>query len=273
MRHKAQQTSESAFANPIGPRRRLITLIGFGTLTVAGFGIGTFQAVKRRRKVPSQDAINAQMNQLLLPLGATVGDPIFIRLFKHEAELELWVQPKGEGPFIRFKTYAICTFSGDLGPKLLEGDRQAPEGFYSVKASQLNPFSRHHRSFNLGFPNAYDRAHGRTGSYLMIHGGCSSIGCYAMTDASIAEIYALAAGALTQPNQPAHRGEACFQVHAFPFIPTDAAMARYSTKYPQWRTFWANLREGYDAFERDRQPPRVNVVNKKYVVKAASGDI
>ena len=94
-----------------------------------------------------------------------------------------------------------------------------------------------------------------------------------MTDASIAEIYALAAGALTQPNQPAHRGEACFQVHAFPFIPTDAAMARYSTKYPQWRTFWANLREGYDAFERDRQPPHIDVVNKKYVVKAASGDI
>ena len=109
MRHKAQQTSESASANPIGPRRRLIALIGFGTLTVAALSIGTFQAVKRRRKVPSQDAINAQMNQLLLPLGATVGDPIFIRLFKHEAELELWVQPKGEGPFIRFKTYAIFT--------------------------------------------------------------------------------------------------------------------------------------------------------------------
>ena len=119
--------------------------------------------------MPSQDAINAQMNQLLLPLGATVGDPIFIRLFKHEAAMGT---AQGEGPFIRFKTYAICTFSGVLGPKLQEGDRQAPEGFYSVKASQL---------FNLGFPNAYDRAHGRTGSYLMIHGGCSSIGCYAMT--------------------------------------------------------------------------------------------
>jgi len=220
--------------------------------------------------VPSQDAINAVMNDLLLPIGAQVGDPVFIRLFKHEATLELWVQPGGRGPYLLFNTYIICTFSGRLGPKLREGDRQAPEGFYTVGAKQLNPFSRHHRSFNLGFPNAFDRAHGRSGSYLMVHGGCSSIGCYAMTDASIAEIYALAAGYLTQPTQPTGTGKASFQVHAFPFVPTDAAMAYHSAKHPQWRSFWENLREGYDAFEQDRQPPRVHVLHKQYVVTALS---
>ena len=89
----------------------------------------------------------------------------------------------GEGrPLRRFATYPICLWSGRLGPKLREGDRQAPEGFYTVSAEQLNPNSRWHRSFSLGFPNAFDQAHGRTGSFIMVHGGCPSIGCYAMTD-------------------------------------------------------------------------------------------
>ena len=122
------------------------------------------------------------------------GAPIFIRIFKVPGVLEVWVE-SGSGAFVKFKSYDICTFSGDLGPKLKEGDNQSPEGFYFVNARRLNPWSRFHLSFNLGYPNQYDRFHGRTGSALMVHGDCISIGCYAMTDAYINEIYALTVSA------------------------------------------------------------------------------
>ena len=119
--------------------------------------------------------------------GAKLGDPVLVRIFKREFELEVWL--KHDGRFQRFATYPICMWSVGLGPKVREGDKQAPEGFYTVDGSQLNPNSNYHRSFNLGFPNAFDRAHGRTGSLLMVHGDCRSIGCYAMTDPVIDEIW------------------------------------------------------------------------------------
>ncbi|MEI8706832.1 L,D-transpeptidase family protein [Pseudoalteromonas sp. B62] len=127
--------------------------------------------------------------------GLEYGAPIFIRIFKDPGILEVWLE-SDDGTFIHFKNYEICTFSGDLGPKLKEGDNQSPEGFYYVDASGLNPWSNYHLSFNLGFPNKYDRTHNRTGSALMVHGNCVSIGCYAMTDEYINEIYALGAAAL-----------------------------------------------------------------------------
>lgn len=122
----------------------------------------------------------AALDTRLAAAGLSLGAPVFMRVFKREFELELWMQR--DDTFQRFAVYPICSWSGRLGPKLVEGDAQAPEGFYTVDAKALNPASRWHRSFNLGFPNAYDRSHQRTGSLLMVHGGCSSIGCYAMTD-------------------------------------------------------------------------------------------
>ena len=119
------------------------------------------------------------------------GAPIFVRIFKEESELEVWKQ-RDDGRFYHFKTYPICNWSGDLGPKVQQGDKQAPEGFYTVAKYQMNPNSQFHIAFNLGYPNAYDQAHSRTGDFLMVHGKCSSAGCYAMTDALIEEIYALA---------------------------------------------------------------------------------
>ena len=124
--------------------------------------------------------------------GLRQGQPVFVRIFKQEAVLELWM--RDDKAWRLFQSYPICRFSGGLGPKLRQGDRQAPEGFYQVTSEQLNPNSRHHLSFNLGFPNAFDRVHGRTGSYLMVHGGCSSIGCYAMTDPAVDDIYRLLSG-------------------------------------------------------------------------------
>jgi murein L,D-transpeptidase YafK len=186
--------------------------------------------------------------------GLRLGDPVFIRIFKETDELELWVR-SGER-FALYKTFAICSWSGSLGPKLQEGDGQSPEGFYSVARSQMNPASHFHLSFNLGFPNAYDRAHGRTGSFLMVHGNCVSIGCYAMTDAGIEEIWLIADEALKA-------GQSRFDVHVFPFRFTDDAFARQGAS--SWLPFWRGLKRGYDAFKEARVPPVVTVANGDYV--------
>ena len=183
---------------------------------------------------------------------------IFVRIFKEESELEIW-KARDDGRYYHFKTYPICTWSGDLGPKVRQGDKQAPEGFYTVTKRQMNPKSSYHLSFNLGFPNAYDRAHGRTGDFLMVHGNCTSAGCYAMTDGLVEEIYALA-------RDQFDAGHESFEVHAFPFRMTDANMARHRGS-PHYR-FWQTLKEGYDHFEIARQPPRVAVCERRYVVNA-----
>ncbi|MBB1386716.1 murein L,D-transpeptidase [Pseudoalteromonas sp. SG45-5] len=186
--------------------------------------------------------------------GLRYGAPIFIRIFKDPGILEVWVE-SDDDTFIHFKNYEICTFSGDFGPKLKEGDNQSPEGFYYVNASRLNPWSSYHLSFNLGFPNKYDRAHNRTGSALMVHGNCVSIGCYAMTDEYINEIYALAAAALKS-------GQPFFRVHSFPFKLDDEILSKYRAN--QWYSFWLNLKEGYDYFNTHKQPPNVEVSSRKY---------
>ena len=189
----------------------------------------------------------------LTQLGLEFGAPVFVRIFKQEKALELWVESRGR--FQRFKTYDICVYSGGLGPKLRTGDLHSPEGFYAVGPENLNPLSQRHLSFNLGFPNAYDRMHGRTGSFLMVHGGCSSIGCYAMTDRSIEEIFTLAAAAL-------RAGQRRFPVHVFPFRMTQDNLAAHGAS--PWAGFWANLKAGYDSFERTGRPPKVRVRNRRY---------
>lgn len=187
--------------------------------------------------------------------GLRWGAPVFIRIFKDESELELWVD-NGQR-FELFRTYPVCTWSGSLGPKLRQGDGQSPEGFYTVAAGQLNPRSQYHLSFNLGYPNAYDRAHGRTGDFLMVHGSCVSIGCYAMGDANIEQIYSLLAASLAD-------GQAAVPVHVFPF--RFDARADSEWRSDPWAGFWDNLREGHDAFERTGRPPRIRVASKRYVV-------
>lgn len=186
--------------------------------------------------------------------GFVLGDEAHIRIFKREKRLELWLRGGG-GRFALFRNYNICRFSGDLGPKLREGDRQAPEGFYRVGKAQLNPNSRHHLSFNLGFPNAFDRQLGRTGSALMVHGGCSSIGCYAITDESVDEVYAVVEAALGN-------GQDAVDVHVFPFMLTETALAAEGAS--SWQPFWRNLKQGFDLFEFARVPPKVAACRGEY---------
>jgi murein L,D-transpeptidase YafK len=201
----------------------------------------------------------ARLDERLSDQGLRLGAPAFIRIFKLESELELWLEK--DGRFVRFATYPICLWSGRLGPKLASGDGQAPEGFYTVDKEQLNPNSRWHRAFNLGFPNAFDQAQGRTGSFLMIHGGCSSIGCYAMTNPIIDELWGIVMAALDG-------GEPRVPVHVFPFRMSEANVA--ARKAERWSGFWSDLKSGYDAFEKDHIPPVVSVCRGRYVVESGT---
>src|SRR5450631_1922743 len=212
-------------------------------------------------------ANNAKANQPVSPkLVADMAEknmdlqsPMLVRLFKQEAELEVWKQDRN-GRFALLKTYPICRWSGDLGPKVREGDRQAPEGFYSISPGQMNPQSAYYLSFNTGYPNAFDRALGRSGSQLMVHGDCSSRGCYAMTDEQIAEIYSLG-------RESFFGGQRAFQLQAYPFKMTPMNMARHRNN-PNM-PFWKMIKEGYDHFEVTRQEPKVDFCEKKYVFDAA----
>ena len=184
--------------------------------------------------------------------------PILVRVFKEESELEVWKQDR-DGRFALLKTYPICRWSGELGPKFREGDRQAPEGFYSITPGQMNPNSQYYLSFDLGYPNAYDRSWGRTGAQLMVHGDCSSRGCYSMTDEQISEIYALGRDSF-------FGGQKSFQVQAYPFRMTAQNMAKHRNN--PHLAFWKMLKKGNDHFEVSRLEPKVNVCEKRYVFDA-----
>src|ERR1700676_4971773 len=212
-------------------------------------------------------ASNAKANQPVSPklIAAMVEkdmdlqSPILVRLFKQEAELAVWKQDRS-GRFALLKTYPICRWWGDLGPKVREGDRQAPEGFYNISPAQMNPQSAYYLSFNTGYPNAYDRALGHTGSELMVHGDCSSRGCYAMTDEQIAEIYLLG-------RESFFGGQKSFQFQAYPFRMTALNMARHRNS-PNL-AFWKMIKEGNDHFEVTHLEPKVDVCEKHYVFNAA----
>lgn len=206
--------------------------------------------------------VSDEANERLAENGVMAGSPLYIRVFKKEEEMEVWLHsPYG---YVPFKTYKICSWSGKLGPKLKTGDKQAPEGFYMVSASQLNPKSSYYLAFNLGYPNAYDRAHRRSGAHLMVHGGCRSAGCYAITDEQVQEIFSLARDSFKY-------GESQFPVHAFPFRMTKENMAAH--KAHKWYRFWLNLKQGYDFFEKYRRPPIVGVKNKRYVFFKSQADV
>ena len=184
--------------------------------------------------------------------------PILVRVFKKEAELEVWKQDT-TGRFQILKIYPICRWSGDLGPKLQEGDRQAPEGFYAITPELMNPNSNFYLAINVGYPNSFDKANNRDGSLLMIHGDCSSSGCYAMTDEQISEIYSLARDTFLG-------GRPSFQVQAYPFRLTPANLARHRNN-PEL-AFWKMLKIGNDHFETTYLEPKVDVCNRSYVFDA-----
>ncbi|MCL1981068.1 MAG: murein L,D-transpeptidase [Proteobacteria bacterium] len=200
-----------------------------------------------------------KIQQELRDKGFALGEPIFVRIFKLPGILEVWMD-KGRG-FEMFKSYRVCNYSGFLGPKVNEGDWQAPEGFYSVSAEQMNPKSSYHLAFDVGYPNEFDMAKNRTGSLIMVHGDCQSVGCFAMTDGRIEEIYLLAYEALK-------KGQERFALHIFPFPLSQANLKKFAAS--PWSKFWQALEPGYTAFELSKQVPEVSVHNGEYVVESQS---
>lgn len=243
--------------------RFLVILLVAAVAAVAGvavFAPHLLRSVQDRaaRLLPWPDPIRPKppvpLAERLRDKGLAAGDPVFIRIIKESSELELWMR-RGES-WVMLHNYPVCRWSGALGPKIKEGNGQSPEGFYLVTRRALNPNSSYHLSFNLGFPNAYDQAQGRTGSFLMVHGDCVSIGCYAMTDAGIEEIYGLVEAALKA-------GQTAVPVHVFPFRMTAENMARH--RGHRWADYWENLKEGWDRFEREGRPPAASVCGQRYV--------
>lgn len=239
-----------------GPLKGLVAATALATLLAGcqadGLGYGP------KHLQPLSYAIKSEISEKNMG----VRDPILVRLFKEESELEVWKRTK-TGKYALLKTYEICKWSGKLGPKIKEGDRQAPEGFYTIRPAQMNPKSNYHLAFNLGFPNAYDKAYGRTGSHLMVHGACSSRGCYAMEDEQIQEIYSLA-------RESFRGGQRDFQVEAYPFRMTAENMARHDGN--ENMPFWRMLKRGHDHFEVTRLAPKVDVCGREYVFDAELED-
>lgn len=230
---------------------RLIVL----ALTVALTGcVNTVLDVDNKATQPIPTALVSTINQK----GMSASDPILIRIFKHESELEIWKRDQS-GRYALLKTYPICRWSGKLGRKTEEGDRQAPEGFYQVSAGMLNPNSQYYLSFNLGYPNRLEEALGYTGSAIMVHGACTSAGCFAMTDAAVAEVYAVIREAL-------EGGQPSFQVHVFPFRMTAENMAAHRNN-PNF-AFWTEISAGYDSFAATRMPPEISYCGGRYVFNA-----
>lgn len=234
----------------------LTTVIAVAGCTASDIGPTSSMGGNKKAEKQLSAKIVAEMKKKGMPRNA----PVMARIFKEEAKVEIWKQ-KSNGRYDLLASYDICKMSGKLGPKFIEGDRQAPEGFYTVRPAQMNPNSSYHLSFNIGYPNTFDRANGRTGSHLMVHGACSSSGCYAVTDNDIEEIYALGRDAF-------RGGQTEFQIQAFPFRMTAANMARYRND-PNFE-FWTMLKEGYDQFEVTKVPPKVDVCEKRYVFNRAS---
>jgi murein L,D-transpeptidase YafK len=218
-------------------------------------------ATAEDRPAVAAERVRPALEAHMARLGLRWGAPVLIRIFKEESDLEVWLDD-GER-FRLFRNYAICDWSGTIGPKQRQGDFQAPEGFYGVRRGQLNPRSIAHLSFDLGYPNALDRAHGRDGAFLMVHGGCISIGCYAVQDDQIEQIYTLVAAAFDA-------GQDSVQVQAYPFrfeLRQEAGWADH-----EWAPFWRDLRAGHDAFVRSGRPPRIDVVDGRYVATEVASD-
>ena len=241
-------------------RRRVVAGLGASLASVLGaapaLGQSTAVASDVRQRF-TRTFETAQLPGDLAAIGARLGAPMLLRVFKQEREVEVWVQPEDQQTFVLFRIFPICFYSGKLGPKVKEGDMQSPEGFYFVGPAQMRAKSQYHRAIDFAFPNDYDAAQGYTGTELLIHGNCVSSGCYAMTDPFVEQLYELGSATAATAAQG-------FWIHAFPFHMTAEALAGQQDS--PWHGFWAQLKAGYDAFESRRVPPHISVESGRYVV-------
>ncbi|WP_439500008.1 L,D-transpeptidase family protein [Bosea sp. (in: a-proteobacteria)] len=236
---------------------RHFALVALVALTLGACEEGRYSG-SARHNIPIPSATYALMSEK----GMSKDQPILIRSYKKESELEVWKR-KPDGRYALLKTFPMCRWSGQLGPKVREGDRMAPEGFYAISPAQMNPNSSYYVSFNMGYPNAYDRSLGRTGAHLMVHGACSSAGCYSMTDDQIGEIYALV-------REAQNAGQKAVQMQALPFRMTPENLAKH--RMDPNIAFWKNLKEGTDYFEIAKDEPQVAVSGGRYIFNGGNTD-
>ena len=232
----------------------LVVCFFLGLGVIDGYGTERVREVKAR--------IGARLSAELQKSGLALGDQVYLRVYKKEEVMEVWMKPRGGKKYEPYKRYRIAGMSGGLGPKEAEGDYQAPEGCYEVTKGRLNPWSNYHLSFNVGYPNRYDRFHKRTGSYIMVHGSNVSAGCFAMTDPVIEEIYLIVEAALSQGQKVVH-------LHSFPynFALEGNHRVPQQRRYRQWGSFWQDLRAVWEAFEETQTVPIIEVRDGKYAVK------
>ena len=248
----------SYFGRALGRRAGLRAIATSAVLACAFTLAGCYGDDGYQLPAKAMKELSPEMLALLQKKNMPKESPILVRVFKEESEVDVWKQDT-TGLYQLLKVYPICRWSGELGPKKAEGDRQAPEGFYSITPGLMNPNSSYYLAINMGFPNAFDKANGYTGGFLMIHGDCSSRGCYAMTDEQIGEIYSLARESFLG-------GQKQFQIQAYPFRMTPANLARHRTN-PNM-AFWKMLKEGNDHFEVTHTEPKVDVCDRHYVFDA-----
>lgn len=234
----------------------------FALVALIALTLGACEEERYRGSARHYIPIPSATYTLMAEKGMSKDQPILIRSYKKESELEVW-KKRGDGQYALLKTFPMCRWSGQLGPKVREGDRMAPEGFYAITPGQMNPNSSYYVSFNMGYPNAYDRSHGRTGAHLMVHGACSSAGCYSMTDDQIGEIYALV-------REAQNAGQKAVQMQALPFRMTPENLAKH--RLDPNIAFWKNLKEGTDYFEVAKDEPSVGVNGGRYVFNGGSAD-
>ena len=237
------------------------TAVGL-TVAVCALMAGCDDSYLDQSSARSQQPISSETLAKMEALDTTPSSPTVIRTYKKEAELEIW-KMKSNGEYALLKTFPMCRWSGQLGPKKREGDMQVPEGFYSIAPGQMNPNSHYYLAFNVGYPNAYDRAYGRTGGNVMVHGVCSSAGCFSMTDEQVADIYAIARDSFAG-------GQREIQLQSYPFHMTAENMAKF--RLDPNIDFWKNLKDGSDHFEVTKNEPSVLVCGKHYVFDATTKD-
>jgi murein L,D-transpeptidase YafK len=216
------------------------------------------------RRSPYGKAVAAkaiELSKAFEEKGLKLGSPVFIRVYKQTSEMELWIE-KGSR-YVLFKTYGICRWSGGLGPKYYEGDRQSPEGLYRITSADLIVNARWDRAMNINYPNSFDVMNGRSGSGILIHGKCGSIGCFAIQDRNVEEVYAAVREALKG-------GQAYIPVLSLPFRFASLAPSKQDTR--QMSEFWSDLRRADLLFARDRLPPAAWICDGRYYFADRRGD-
>lgn len=187
---------------------------------------------------------------------------MIINAYKAEGKLDIWLKGKSQKNYSLFRTYDFCAHSGTLGPKVIEGDGQTPEGFYYINV--FNPMSSFYLSLGVNYPNLVDLARtgkdGKPGNDIYIHGNCVTVGCIPLTDEKIKEVYVLAIEAC-------NAGQEKIPVNIYPFKMTNENLKKYAAQFPNQLAFWKTLQPGYLAFEKNKNLADIKEVKGKYVVK------